>query len=270
MTWNNVDQRLLNQRYENNMRSAILNLAEQHASTPSKPKSQKKEEASAIDISTGNSTNDESLSDTTSDKIMKKEATTDAPKRPRTILKTPSQLANSSIASTRVLIQPEVPSNKKKPQKSKPQKTKLQKTKLQAANESDGGALKLQDLFIKKEIMLPLDVTTAVYHEIDSGKDQFLTMDEYVSFLHESTFHQQVDFSKHTLCLMTGHNDSTSQMTGGDLKGWLAFELKDYSQGICAGRVQFRHGSGSNLRNEGLGLKAPSTPLPDDMMVQGA
>ena len=33
MTWNNVDQRLLNQKYEDNMRDAILDLAEQHAST---------------------------------------------------------------------------------------------------------------------------------------------------------------------------------------------------------------------------------------------
>ena len=34
MTKNNIDQRLLNQTYENNMRDAILNLAEQHASKP--------------------------------------------------------------------------------------------------------------------------------------------------------------------------------------------------------------------------------------------
>ena len=191
---------------------------------------------------------------------MKKTAIIDAPTRPRTILKSPSQLANASIASTRTLIQTEVPSNKKK---------------LQAANtakEGDDGALnpiELQDLFTKKKIMLPLDVTTAVHHEIDSGEDDLLTMDEYASFLHESTFHQRVDFSKHTLCLMTGHNDSSSQMIGGDHKGWLTFQLKDFSRGIFAGRVQFRHASDSKLCYEGLGLKAPSTPLPDDMMVQG-
>ena len=37
MTWNNVDERLLNQKYENNMRDAILNLAERHASTLKDP-----------------------------------------------------------------------------------------------------------------------------------------------------------------------------------------------------------------------------------------
>ena len=37
MTRNNVDQRLLNQKYGINMRDAILNLAERHASTLKDP-----------------------------------------------------------------------------------------------------------------------------------------------------------------------------------------------------------------------------------------
>lgn len=83
-----------------------------------------------------------------------------------------------------------------------------------------------------------------------------------------------------SICLMTGHNDSRGQMVGDGLSGWLTFQLKDFSQGIFAGRIQYWHAHNSNKRTEGWDainngrqdvrrLKAPPPPLPDDMIVEG-
>ena len=223
----------IRRKFEKITCGAFLNLAQR-----SKFREQEQEGIS-IHCSTDDGANSDS---------PKKKGIVEAPMRPRTMLKSPSKLANASILSTRILVQP----------------VSVKKSKLHVVNESNESGLsptELQNLFTKKEIMLPLDVITAVHHAIDSNDDEFLTTDQYVSFLRESTFHQKVDSCKQTLCLMTGHNDSTSHMIGDDIKGWLEFQLNDFSQGIFAGRVQFCYASDSNLcSNKGL---------PDDMMVEG-
>lgn len=83
-----------------------------------------------------------------------------------------------------------------------------------------------------------------------------------------------------SICLMTGHNDSRGQMVGDGLSGWLTFQLKDFSKGIFAGRIEYWHAHNSNKRTEGWEtindgrqdvrrLKAPPPPLPDNMIVEG-
>lgn len=83
-------------------------------------------------------------------------------------------------------------------------------------------------------------------------------------------------------CLMSGHSDSRGQMVGDALSGWLTFQLKDVTQGIFAGRIQYWQAHESNKQTEGWsavnngredkrrGLKAPPPPLPDDFTFEVA
>ena len=80
---------------------------------------------------------------------------------------------------------------------------------------------------------------------------------------------------------MSGHSDSRGEMVGDALSGWLTFKLKDVSQGIFAGRIQYWQQHNSNSKTEGWeavnngredsrrGLKAPPPPLPDDFKFEG-
>jgi len=70
---------------------------------------------------------------------------------------------------------------------------------LNVMDESGDGELdpyELQSLFISKGILVPLDVVTTVFNEIDDDGNGLLTVEEFASFLHKSKFHVRVDFCK--------------------------------------------------------------------------
>ena len=63
---------------------------------------------------------------------------------------------------------------------------------LNVMDESGDGELdpyELQSLFISQGILVPLDVVTTVFNEIDDDGNGLLTVEEFASFLHKSKFH---------------------------------------------------------------------------------
>jgi hypothetical protein len=105
-------------------------------------------------------------------------------------------------------------------------------------------------------------------------------VDNYASGFCDGTSNQVCHRETSNDCLMSGHSDSRGQMVGDALSGWLTFQLKDVSQGIFAGRIQYWHAHNSNKQTEGWdavnngredkrrGLKAPPPPLPDDFRFE--
>lgn len=109
----------------------------------------------------------------------------------------------------------------------------------------------------------------------------FLLVGNYASGFCDGTSNQLCRRDSSNDCLMSGHSDSRGTMVGDALSGWLTFKLKDVSQGIFAGRIEYWHQHNSNSKTEGWeavnngredsrrDLKAPPPPLPDDFNFQG-
>lgn len=98
--------------------------------------------------------------------------------------KRPSLHANVKRASSRTLTNDQITSTR---------------NVLKAVDQSGDEELdpyELQSLFISQGILVPLDVVTTVFNEIDHDGNGLLTVEEFASFLHKSKFHQRVDFCK--------------------------------------------------------------------------
>ena len=98
--------------------------------------------------------------------------------------KRPSLHANVKRASSRTLTNDQITSTR---------------NVLKAVDQSGDEELdpyELQSLFINQGILVPLDVVTTVFNEIDHDGNGLLTVEEFASFLHKSKFHQRVDFCK--------------------------------------------------------------------------